>query len=379
LSLTYAAAASAKRCSRVQLKDEVLQRSQTSFHQGEVVFLNILIIKLSAIGDVAQCQPFLEALRRTYPQARLTWLVEETASDIVLDHSQIDRVLVSHRKSWIREIKKGRIRSTIKEIRLFLKDLRSEKYDLVIDLQGLFKSGIFAFLSGGRQKVGFDRSRELSYLFYNRRMEPYNIDQHALLRYLDVAALLGAEVDKNVKFCLPRNDDAAHRAEQMLAGSGKPKVVLNPVARWTTKLWPRESWKELIRRMSRELDIQVVLTGGPQDRAFNREIFQGSHGALDVTGKTSLKVLMEIFRSADLVVCPDTGPMHLAAGVGVPVVALFGPTAPWRTGPFGPGHLVLRRELECSPCFRKSCPDPKCMTELSVDEVYEAVRTRLEL
>ncbi|MBW2092312.1 MAG: glycosyltransferase family 9 protein, partial [Deltaproteobacteria bacterium] len=319
-----------------------------------------------------------EALRRAYPKAHFTWLVEEAASDIVIDHPLLDRVLISRRKTWIRNIKKGRLRSTLKDIRLFLKDLRSVRYDLVIDLQGLFKSGILAFLSGGRQRLGFDRSRELSYLFYNKRMSPYDRDRHALLRYLDVASLLGAEVRKDVEFRLPHCEEAARQAQQLLADTGRPQVVINPMARWETKLWPVRSWKELIQRLTRELQIRVVLTGGPQDKALCREIAQQDLGTLDVTGKTSLKVLLEIFRSADLVVCPDTGPMHLAAGTGTPVVALFGPTAPWRTGPYGPDHLVLRRELECSPCFRRKCPEPRCMADLSVDQVFDAVRSKLE-
>ncbi len=339
--------------------------------------MNILIIKLSAIGDVAQCQPFLEALRRSYPYARLTWLVEEAAADIVIDHPLIDSVLVSRRKTWIKQIKKGQIRRAVSEAIHFLKELRSERYDLVIDLQGLFKSAILALLSGGRQRLGFDRTRELSYLFYNRRMEPYDRDRHALLRYLDVAAFLGADVEENPVFRLPVNETAAKRAKQLLSPAGRPQVVINPMARWETKLWPIRSWIELVRRLTGD-SIQVVLTGGPQDRALCAVIARENSGTMDLTGQTSLKVLIEIFRSADLVVCPDTGPMHLAAGAGIPVVALFGPTAPWRTGPYGPGHTVLRRELECSPCFRKDCPEPRCMTELSVDQVYEAVRAGLE-
>jgi len=340
--------------------------------------LNILIIKLSAIGDVVLCQPFLDALRQTHPQARLTWLVEEAAADIVTDHPQLDRVLILRRKSWLREIRKGHISSIIREVRFFLKDLRSERYDLVIDLQGLFKSGVFAFLSRGHQRMGFDRSRELSHLFYNQRMKPYDRDQHALLRNLDVAALLGAEVDKNPEFNLPCHETAAKLAKRLLTGADKPRVVINPAARWVTKLWPVPRWRELIQRLVRDLKVQVILTGGPDDTVLNHQIIRGNHGTLDVTGQTSLKVLTELFRSAAVVVCPDTGPMHLAVGAGAPVVALFGPTAPWRSGPFGPEHLVLRRDLDCSPCFRKKCPDPKCMTGLSVDEVFEAVRTKIE-
>ncbi|MDY6850989.1 MAG: lipopolysaccharide heptosyltransferase I [Thermodesulfobacteriota bacterium] len=339
--------------------------------------MNILIVKLSAVGDVVQSLPFLEALRRAFPQARLTWLVEEAASGIITGHPLLDRVIISRRKHWQKELKKGRIRSTLGEVVRFRRDLRAEKFDLVIDLQGLFKSGILVYLSGGRRRIGFDRSRELSYLFMNERLAPYDPDRHALLRYLDVAAYLGADTNE-VKFNLPVNRAAAAEAENLLAGTGPRFVAINPGAKWTTKLWPFESWIELCRRLVDDSRVQVVLTGGPDECAVNKRIALEAGGVLDLTGKTSLKTLAEVLRAADLVVCPDTGPMHLAAAVGTPVVALFGPTAPWRTGPFGPGHTVLRTKIECSPCFRKSCGEPRCMTGLEPDMVYQAVTACLE-
>jgi len=352
--------------------------------------LNILIVKLSGIGDVVMSLPFLAALRRTYPEARLTWLVEEAAADIVLDHPLLDRVLVSRRKSWIRDIKQGSFKPAWQDFRALLTELRRERYDLVIDLQGLFKSGIFTFLSGSKRRVGFDRSRELSHLFFNERLEPFDPDRRALLRYLDVAGHLGADLDHGVdeyfKSGLPVNENAARKVEQLLAGMKRPMVTLIPAGgSWPTKLWPVEYWAALIQRLTSELDAAVVLAGGAGDMDYNQEITRAvdrnnTRGWLDVTdmaGLVSLKVLAEVFRRADLVLGPDTGPLHLAAAAGAPVAALFGPTAPWRTGPFGDNHVILRQDLECSPCFQKTCPDPKCMTDLSVDIVFEAIKKKI--
>ena len=339
--------------------------------------MNILIVKLSAIGDVVMTLPFLAALRRRYPDANVTWLVEEASAGVLDDHPQIDRVLVSRRKAWMRDLKKGRWGRARREAARFLRELRDREYDLVIDLQGLFKSGILAYLSGGKRRVGFDRTRELSYLFVNERLARYDPDRHALERYLDAAVYLGADPEWEVVWELPAGEALLRRARELTEPLPGRLVVINPGAKWDSKLWPTSSWRELGRLLSERADVSLILTGSPDEAQVNREIGQGLDDVLDLTGKTGLSLLAEIFRLAELVVCPDTGPMHLAAAVGSPVVALFGPTAPWRTGPYGPGHTVLRTGAPCAPCFRKKCPDPHCMTGLSPETVFEAVVARL--
>ena len=130
--------------------------------------MNLLVVKLSAIGDVVLSLPFLEAVRRRYPEAGITWLVEEAAADIVTDHPLIDRVVISRRKSWMRGLKQGRLLSTAREVRGFISDLRQGAHDPAVDLQGLFKSGILTRLSGASRRIGFDKTREFSYLFPER-------------------------------------------------------------------------------------------------------------------------------------------------------------------------------------------------------------------
>lgn len=339
--------------------------------------MNILIVKLSAIGDVIMSLPFLTALRKKYPEAHITWLVEEAASDVVLDHPLVDRVLVSRRKAWFANIKSMRPAAAWKEAGPFLKDLRDRKYDLVIDLQGLFKSGILTWISGGRRRIGFDKTRELSYLFLNEKLPAYDPDRHALLRYLDVAEYLGADVSA-VEYEFPNHSRAVSEAEKLLQNAGRPFIAINPGAKWKTKLWPNEAWRELGRLLAADAGLQAVLTGSPDEAGDNKWICEGVPGAIDLTGRTGLKVLAEVFRAASLVACPDTGPMHLAAAVGTPIIALFGPTAPCRTGPYGDGHVVLRTGADCSPCFLKKCPDPHCMTDITPEKVYEVVLNRLE-
>jgi lipopolysaccharide heptosyltransferase I len=331
--------------------------------------MNILIVKLSAIGDVVMSLPFLEAMRGRYPRAHITWLVEEAAADLVREHPLLDRVLVSRRKYWFKNVKSGRLPSTWREASGFLKELRDREYDLVVDLQGLFKSGILSFLSGGRRRVGFDGTREFSYLFLNERLAPYDPDRHALLRYLDVARYLGAETGEEVLWSFPVNQAASEKAGRLLGKTDGPLVAINPGAKWDTKLWPAAYWRELTRLMVEAGGVNLVLTGSRDEMALNADLVDGTAGIKDLTGHTDLKVLAEVFRAVDLVICPDTGPMHLAAAVGAKVLAVFGPTAPWRTGPFGPGHTILRTSRDCSPCFKKQCNHTACMKEIKPEEV----------
>ncbi|MEW5725366.1 MAG: glycosyltransferase family 9 protein [Thermodesulfobacteriota bacterium] len=339
--------------------------------------MNVLVIKLSALGDVVMSLPFLEALRRTWPGARLTWVVEEAAAGLLVGHPHLDRIIVFGRRRWLAELKKGRPASALRQALAFRRELRRETYDVVVDLQGLLKSGILIFSSRGRRKIGFDRTRELNWVFLNEKLPPYDPDRHAVLRYLDAAAHLGADISGGPVFHLPPDAGAATQAAALLAGAGSPLVAVNPGAKWSSKLWPAGHWIKLCRRAFEELGAAVVLTGSADEAGANAGIAGGAPGTLDLTGRTGLKVLAEVFRRADVVVGPDTGPVHLAAAVGTKVVALFGPTAPWRTGPWGEEHTVIRLGRECSPCRRKDCPEPRCMSEISPEAVLAAVRETL--
>jgi heptosyltransferase-1 len=150
--------------------------------------MNILIVKLSAIGDVVHTLPALAALRKLYPQAFITWVIEEGAADLIQDHPYLDKVLVSHRKRWLRDLKKGRL-STVGEILQFIKELRSRRYDLVIDFHGLLKSSLIVLLTSAERKIGYDSMQELSGLFVREKV-PEDMDKHAVDRYLDLVRYL---------------------------------------------------------------------------------------------------------------------------------------------------------------------------------------------
>ena len=340
--------------------------------------VNILIIKLSAIGDVVHVLPFLEVLKKGFPEARIDWLVEEAASRIIEGHPAINGIIISRRRSWQDQIRKGRsIFPVIGEAARFLKDVRSREYDLIIDLQGLLKSGILVGLSKGKRKVGMSGSREGARLFLNERPIPVDYGQHAIDRYLKVAEYLrcdSAGWSGHISFFEPDR----RSIDKILDLDGiekKPLVAINPIAKWPTKLWDTERFAVLAERIRDELACEIAFTGSSVDRpVITRIARMMGRAPLNLTGQTNLKELAYFYSRCKLLITTDTGPMHMAVAMGCPVVALFGPTAPWRTGPYGKGHKVIRADVECSPCFKKRCDHMKCMKEITVDKVFEGVR-----
>lgn len=341
--------------------------------------MNILIVKTSAIGDVIHTLPVLNALRRKYPEARIDWLVEEAAADLVIGHKAIDTVLVSRRKAWVRDLKQGRVLAAWKGFTDFAKRLRATEYELLIDFQGLLKSGIFVGLARAKRKVGFGRGMEhaeCSYLFLNEPVPPVNMDQHAAIRELLLLKSIGIESEE-VVFDLPVGEEQREKIGQLLTEAGidpvKPLVAINPMTTWETKHWRNERFARVADQLL-DKGLAVVFSGGPQDAGGIESIRGAMRGkAVSLAGRTSLKELAALYERVALLITTDTGPMHLAAAAGTPVVALFGPTAPWRTGPFGLGHKILRAELSCSPCLKKHCDrEHQCMSQITADQVVQA-------
>ncbi|MEJ2588817.1 MAG: glycosyltransferase family 9 protein [Deltaproteobacteria bacterium] len=341
--------------------------------------MEILIIKLSAIGDVVHSLPFLEVLKENFPYAQIDWVVEDPADDIVRGHPKIRRVLVSPRRSLVERFSKDKEwRPLALEIKGFLNRLRSREYDLVIDLQGLLKSGVLAGVSRGKRKVGMSGSREGAQLFLNEPPVWVNYDLHAIDRYLQMARYLGCHWDR-WEGRIPVFEADRQAMDLKLAPhglDGKPLVAINPMAKWPTKLWEVERFASLADRIASELSCEVIFTGSKEDRSTVAGITGVMKGAAhNFAGEINLKELAVLYEKCRLLVTTDTGPMHMAAAMGCPVVALFGPTAPWRTGPYGEGHQIVREPMVCSPCFKRRCTHKTCMREISADRVFESVRT----
>ena len=342
--------------------------------------MNILIVKLSAIGDVIHTLPALNAVRNYYPEANITWLVEEDAASLVIGHRALNRVIVSKRKRWIKALRSLSLLSTIKEVYGFIKVLRDTRYDMILDFQALLKSGILIAFARGQRKIGFGKGlehMEHSYIFLNERIPAVDMEIHALTRGMTLLNAIDIPTNE-VEYKLPVSNDDYEKVDELVKRHGitgvKPLIAINPVAKWESKLWPKGRFARLADMIIDEYDAMIIFTGGYEDRPIIQDVMSAmKRRALNLAGQTTLKMLAALYEKTALVISTDTGPMHLAAAMGTPVVAIFGPTAPWRTGPYGSGHRVVRADLECSPCFKRQCETIDCMHQISVGQVFDAV------
>jgi len=345
--------------------------------------VEILIIKLSAIGDVTHTLPALEALHHRFPESTITWLIEEKSQDIIQGHPHLRRVLVSKRKTWLKNFKSPSLwYTTIKDINSFVRELRSKNYDMVIDFQGLLKSGMLVFLSRGKKKIGYEKAREMSSIFLNKRIPPYPMDCHAVERNINLVKYLGVKPEK-VTFTVFIGEEDKRRAERYLSDNkinqNKRIVVISSQAGWATKIWNPLKLAKLSDKIIEDLDAQIIFTGGKDDNPSVENILNSmDHMAANLAGKTTLKELAHILSLSDLMITMDSGPMHVASSMGTPTVALFGPTAPWRTGPYCNNSIIIRNRLPCSPCFKRKCDTMDCMNKISIDDVLGAVQKQFD-
>jgi heptosyltransferase-1 len=337
--------------------------------KGEV--RNILIVKLSAIGDVVHALPAAYSLKKCFPEAHITWVVEKPSFDLVNNNPYIDEIIVFDKPKF------KSLSGLLRNAPGFIRKLKEKHFDISLDLQALFKSGIIAYLSGAKNRLVYCNTREGADLLSKRTCGP-NQKGHVVQRYLDVVRALGCSVDE-VVFPIAITDEEKMTASAIVRKAGldidKPYVILSPGANWPNKRWSPKLFAALADKLYDDVIIPVV-TGGPGDRIFAEEIMATAEiPPVDLTGKTSLKQLAYIITKAQAFVGGDTGPMHLAAALGTPVVAIHGPTDTIRNGPFGSGHKTLVAGHECAGCWKRKCPkDIDCLSVISVDDVYHAVQ-----
>lgn len=334
-------------------------------------FQRLLIVKMSAMGDVVMSLPALLALKQSFPNLKVDWLVEPPAAGLLSGHPLLNRVIVSPRKKLSALLKSGRLIAAKGLWAGFIGELKAVEYDVVLDLQGLIKSAAMVRLARGRRKVGFAKTREHSGWALNEKMAAYDPERHAALRYLDAAAYLGAEISETPpeRYYWPPAEAAAEA--RSLTGE-KPYLVLNPGAKWATKRWAQANWQNLAKGLAGRSELAMVISGGPEDAGAGQAIAEAVPGrALNLCGRTSLPVLASVLEGAAMTITGDTGPMHLAAAVGGGGLALFGPTRPWRTGPFGGRFQVLSPPLTCLGCLNKKCARD-CLKSLNSDVVLAA-------
>ena len=344
----------------------------------------ILIVRLSAIGDVIHCLPVLHALRRKFPNAYIGWVVEDKAADILINNPLLDKVYVLPKKKWEAQ---GLTANTIKEFIHFVKLIREEKFDIAIDLQELFKSGLMTFLSGAKRRIGHAKTREFADIFVNEKLKPHNIfdpDKMIIERYLEPAKYLGAPTDE-VKFSLPPvNQETKDYIDSFLKNfkEDRPLIVFSPATIWSSKHWIEAYWSELLEKLS--LSYNVILIGSENDVNLINRITSSikSDNYLSLAGKTSLFQLIELFNRTDILIAPDTGPAHIANATDKPVIiTIFGSTSYKRSAPWGEKHAALSAELPCQPCFKRQCRRKdfkmECMKTITPDTIIKKINEKL--
>lgn len=321
----------------------------------------VALVKLGAIGDVANTLPLANRLRRAWPEVHLTWLIAPLAHGLVQGHPAVDRFLICDLKA------KGGWRRAIR-------DVIAARFDLALDLQRIQKSGWLTLATGAPRRLGFDRARckELSYVFTNERIPPNPRPGVTVAQYLEFADHLGAS-ESPPEWRIPYVPWSAEER------GGRPQVTLGLGASKPANRWPDRHWEELVRSLSHDRELSVHLCGGPEDVPLGAKLARVSATVKDWTGRLNLRESAGLIEAADLFIGGDTGLLHIAVGVGTEVVALFGAADPRRTGPFQSPDAVLREVVSCSPCRRRHCPVPghPCLERLDPSRVEAAAALRL--
>jgi len=351
-------------------------------------FQKILLIKPSSAGDILHALPVARALRRAWPDSHIAWLVGAAFAELLEVEPSVDELIPFERTYFARI---GRQWAPTRDFARFVLDLRRRQFDLVIDLQGLLRSGFLAWASGARRRIGYRHAREFAWVFYSHALVAPRKPIHAVELNLEALAALNVPVhETDLRPTLTADD---HRvAQRILSECGValdgPFIVMVVSTRWETKRWPPERFGRLAARLAGAYDMPSLLVGsrGERDVADAVESAAAAAGAApgairNICGRTTLRQLAAIIERARLVVTADSMPMHMAAAFDRPLVALFGPTNPLRTGPYRRTSQVMRLDLACSPCYlrrARECPYAlRCMQDLDVADVFAAAAARL--
>ncbi|MDJ0808228.1 MAG: glycosyltransferase family 9 protein [Gammaproteobacteria bacterium] len=333
----------------------------------------ILLIRLSAIGDIVMASPLIGALRSSYPDARISWLVQRESQALLDRHPDLDEVLIWPRQEWQHLAKHRQWLSLYREIRRFKQELQIKGFDITIDLQGLMKSGFLAWLSGARERIGLG-SREGSQWLMSRVIDRGGDSQRIGSEYLYLAQQLDLHIEPFLMHIALADADEDYvrnliTSQRLNAGY----LVTCPFTTRPQKHWFEEQWLELIPRLQESLGMRVLMLGGPGDQRAAQQMVDRLHDSLiDMVGVTSLRQAAALIKHAALLIGVDTGLTHMGIAFNRPTICLFGSTCPY-LDTTRENALVLYHKLACSPCKRKPTCNGRfdCMRAISVDEVLE--------
>src|SRR3990172_2607201 len=336
---------------------------------------SICIFRLSSIGDVIHTLPVAELLKARFPKARITWVAEKMMAPLLKHNPAIDQLILLDTKSW----RRGFISPSVwKEVFRFLRYLRSQQFDVALDFQGLLQSAALARFSGSPRRIGmsrFDRKDRWSSFLLNEFSTQTALKHHiieknlALLERLDILP-----ENQPLQFHMHPEQEAVDYVERELKKLELQKFILvHPGGGWITKMWDVDKFAQLIDTIYTDLHIPTLLTWGPGEKHVSDTIARKCISPAMVSFSTNLSELIALTAQARLMISGDTGPLHLASALGVPVVGIYGPTDPARNGPWNPHDSACTVHYECSPCYQSTCPiGVQCLRQLEGTSVLDA-------
>lgn len=339
----------------------------------------ILLIRLSSIGDVLHCTPVAAALKTAWPDCKVTWLVGEVCAELLQTNPDVDYAIVWSRERFEQHLRSGEFSKAYALWQTLKAQLSTKVYDAVLDIQGLFITGMIARLTQTKRRLGLRDARELNPLFMSETANA--LGSHITERYLGVLPLLGiAPSTRKMTLVVPaaaREFARCYLAQAKIAAQDK-LVVLIPGTTWPTKNWPPELFADVAGKLGR--DFRIMLCGSKRELAMGQEIIsKAGVPVIDAIGQTSLLQMAALLEQAAVVVAGDTGPLYMAAALDIPTVTIFGPTNPVTYTPFGRQHAYAVSKQECSFCHKTKCRlgSPVCMNSIQpaavVKQVYQVL------
>jgi lipopolysaccharide heptosyltransferase I len=335
---------------------------------------SIALIKPSALGDIVHSLPVLTALRRRFPDAHITWIVNRAYEPLLSGHTDLDATLPFDRTGA-----RGNLFTAARNFYRFAHSLRSRRFDLVVDLQGLLRSGLMALASRARRRVGLSSAREGATICYTDIVRSAPRDaMHAVDRYWRVAEELGVGDGPKI-FRVPLQERACDWAREQLAALPRPWILLGVGARWLTKRWPPAHFAALVRRAMHSFGGSAIMVGSRDEAdAVRATVAQLTGPVRDLTGLTTLPQLAALLAQADVMIANDTGPLHLAVAFGRPVVAPYTCTSVSTTGPYGQARRAVESRVWCQGSCIKQCSRLECMDELAPERLWPVLEEVLE-
>lgn len=337
----------------------------------------ILVMRYRFIGDTVLTVPFLRNLRQSYPEARIDLMLEPFSGQVLEGCPYVDRTIPFEFKT-IHKYSASSQRGKLAGYVHYWKLLRQEGYDAAFALKRSLSSALLIRAAGIPRRIGFATEGRTLLL---TDPVPYRQDQHEVQNFLDCLRVLDIPVQSDALELWPSSENDA-QAGKLFSDAGWKKddlkIVIHAAASLPAKQWPLDRFAAVMKILKERYNAHFIYTGASADAALYQEIERlGPFKGMNLCGKTGLYANLSFYRAAHLFFGVDSGPMHMAAAVGVPVVALFGPTDERKWGPWGSGHIVITRRLSCYPCKPHKCPDNDCMKKISVEEALEAVEKKL--